>query len=183
MNILGFLMFLSFAGVIVISALGAIFAKKIVHSVLCAVVSFLAVAGLFFTLNADFIGSAQLVIYGVGVSILLAFGIMFTAKEDEDKLYLSNPIRLFLGIIAAMTLLSVMICFVSPDLNPKSDNAFLVKQPTIVQMKFLKKYGTSKIIGKRIFCDYVLPFELLSLLLLGAIVGTGYLAVKEREDV
>lgn len=176
---INFLMFCALSGMVVLTALWAIFARKIVHSVLGAAVCFLLIAGVFFTLNADFVGISQILIYGVGVSILLAFAIMFTSKDQENQLYVANPARLFFGFVAVAALFLSIGFFLVPDLLGK--DIFLIKAPTPQQAMVLHERGTSKIIGRRIFCDCVLPFELLSLLLLAGLVGAGYLASKEKE--
>lgn len=178
MEIINFIIFIILAGVILLSALVSVFAPKIVYSILGAVACFMSIAGIFFMLNADFVGIAQIFVYGVGVSILLAFAIMFTSKEQEKVLYLANPSRVILGMIFVSTLFWSITCFVSP--NKSISGIFLPKEPTKNQIGLLKNNGTSKIIGKRLFCDYVLPFELLSILLLAGIVGAGYLAGKEK---
>lgn len=179
MEIINFIMFAVLTIVIILSAISAVFLRKIVHSVLAAAICFLTIAGIFFTLNADFVGISQILIYGVGVSILLAFAIMFTTEDKSKSLYLSNLTRVFLGVTAVSALFVVMVFFISPDLKDK--NISLIKQPNASQLKNLREKGTSKIIGKRIFCDYVLPFELLSLLLLVGLVGAGYLAYKDED--
>ena len=180
MEIINFIIFIILAGLILSSALVAIFAKNIVYSILGAVVSFVSIAGLFFTLNADFVGIAQIFIYGVGVSILLAFAIMFTAKEQEKSLGLASPARIFLGLIFVLVLFFAISCFVFPKSQRSNQSVFWVIEPTQSQIELLRNNGTSKIIGKRLLCDYVLPFELLSLLLLAGIVGAGYLAGEEK---
>lgn len=174
------ILFFALSFILVLSALWAVFAPKIVHSVLGAAVSFLVIAGVFFTLNADFVGVSQILIYGVGVSILLAFAIMFTSKSQQGQLYLANPARLFFGFVAVAALFMAMSFFFVPSL--RGQKIFLLKSPTVAQREVLHERGTSKIIGRRIFCDYVLPFELLSLLLLAGLVGAGYLAVKEKRE-
>lgn len=176
-----FLMFFALSAMVVLSALWAIFARKIVHSVLGAAVCFLLIAGVFFTLNADFVGVSQILIYGVGVSILLAFAIMFTSKNQENQLYVANPARFFFGVVAVAALFLSIGFFLVPDLLGK--DIFLTKAPTATQAMILHERGTTKIIGRRIFCDYVLPFELLSLLLLAGLVGAGYLAGKDKGGV
>lgn len=179
MEIINLIMFAGLAAVIILSALLSVFLRNIVHSVLAAAVCFLTIAGLFFTLNADFVGVSQILIYGVGVSILLAFAIMFTSKDKDQNLYLSDFTRVFLGFAAVLALFLVMVFFVSPDLRGK--NILLTKQPTVSQIKSLREKGTSKIIGRAIFCDYVLPFELLSFLLLAGLIGAGYLANNDKK--
>ncbi len=180
MEIINFIMFVILAVVIVLSAISSVFLRNIVHSVLSAAICFLTIAGLFFTLNADFVGISQIFIYGVGVSILLAFAIMFTSKEKAEGLYLSNFVRVFLGFMAVSALFFVIFFFVSEDFRDK--NIFLEKQPSFNQLENIRQKGTSKIIGKAIFCDYVLPFELLSLLLLVGLVGSGYLADNDKKE-
>lgn len=180
MEILNFIIFIILAGLILLSALVAVFAKNIVYSILAAVICFMSIAGIFFTLNADFIGIAQIFVYGVGVSILLAFAIMFTAKEQEKNLYLANPSRILIGFVFVLALFLSINCFVAPNLFKSNKGIFLIKQPSQSQIELLHNSGTARIIGKRLFCDYVLPFELLSILLLAGIVGAGYLAGKEK---
>lgn len=178
-EIINFVMFLSLAGIVILSALLAVFLRNIVHSVFSAAICFLTIAGVFFTLNADFVGISQIFIYGVGVSILLAFAIMFTSKDKEKTLYLSGAVRVFLGLAAIFALFFVMTFFVSSGLKYKK--VFPEKQPTIEQAKIIEKEGTADTIGQAIFCDYVLPFELLSLLLLVGLVGAGYLANNDKK--
>lgn len=180
MEILNSIIFITLASAILFSALVAVFAKNIVYSILGAVVSFMSIAGIFFTLNADFVGIAQIFVYGVGVSILLAFAIMFTAKENEKDLYIANFGRVFLGLFFVLALFFSIKCFISPNSIKRNHGIFITKEPTVSQIVLLENNGTSKIIGKRLFCDYVLPFELLSILLLAGIVGAGYLAGKEK---
>jgi NADH:ubiquinone oxidoreductase subunit 6 (subunit J) len=180
MEIINFIIFIILAGVLILSALAAVFAPKIVYSILSAIISFMSIAGLFFTLNADFVGVAQIFVYGVGVSILLVFAIMFTSKKQEKSLYLANPTRIFLGFIFVSALFLSVSCFIAPNFFENKKGIFITKEPTVAQIELLKNNGTTKIIGKRLFCDYVLPFELLSVLLLAGIVGAGYLAGKEE---
>ncbi|MEI8378139.1 MAG: NADH-quinone oxidoreductase subunit J [bacterium] len=180
MEIINFIIFILLSSMILLSSLTAVFDRNIVHSVLGAVTCFMSIAGIFFTLNADFVGIAQIFVYGVGVSILLAFAIMFTAKEYEKTLYLTNPARIFLGLIFVSTLFLSISCFISPNLLQKNSVVFLTKKPSASQIELLQNNGTAKIIGKRLFCDYVLPFELLSVLLLSGVIGAGYLARKEE---
>lgn len=180
METINFIIFIILAGIILLSSLVAVFSKNIVYSILGAVTCFISIAGIFFTLNADFVGIAQIFVYGVGVSILLAFAIMFTAKEHENDLYLTNPARIFLGLIFVFSLFISISCFTAPNLAKNNNGIFLTKEPSTNQIELLKNNGTSKIIGKRLFCDYVLPFELLSILLLAGIVGAGYLARREK---
>lgn len=183
MEFLNSAVFLMFAAVIIFSSVFAVFVHKIEYCVLSAVVCFLSVGGLFLTLNADFIGVSQIMIYGVGVSILLVFAIMFTGKDNPKSLYLTNPLRIFLGFVFVLTFLSILIFFISPVLDPKSDGAFSFLGSFAAQIESIKQVGTAKFLGRRIFCDYVLPFELLSLLLLAGIVGVGYLAGGTKKDV
>ena len=180
MEIINFIIFIVLAGLTISSALVAVFAPRIVYSILGAVTCFMSIAGIFFTLNADFVGIAQIFVYGVGVSILLAFAIMFTSEKQEKSLHLANPVRTILGLMFVSVLFFSISVFVAPNFIKNNKGVFLTKEPTASQIELLKNNGTTKIIGKRLFCDYVLPFELLSVLLLAGIIGAGYLAGKEK---
>lgn len=182
MEVINFLIFLALSGVIILSALAVLFSPKIVYSVIGAVVCFLGVAGIFLQLNADFVGISQIVIYGVGISILFIFAIMLTSQEEEKNLWIALKPRLFVALLS-VGLLFTLIVFCITGGGKKFDNAgvFNIVDVEKSHIEFLKKEGTTNLIGQRLFTDYVLPFEILSLLLLAGIVGAGVLAGKDDE--
>ena len=84
-------------------ALAVINLKNIVHSVLCLIVTFLGVAGIFLTLRADFLAAVQVLVYAGAVSILVIFALLLV-NQGDGKMAETNPYSRFgyLGVAAAM---------------------------------------------------------------------------------
>lgn len=83
--------FILIAAVTIFSALGVVASKNIVHSALLLVVTFLGVAGLYFQMNAGFIGLVQILIYGGAISVLIIFAIMLVMDTEVEKTNLPSP--------------------------------------------------------------------------------------------
>lgn len=183
MEVINFLIFLALAGVIILSSLAVVFSPRIIYSVIGAIVCFMGVAGIFLQLNAEFIGVSQIVIYGVGISILFIFGIMLTAQEEEKNLWVALKPRTLIAIASA-GLLFLLCIFCITGGGQKIDNTgmFLTRVPQQEHIDFYKTQGPTDLLGQRLFADYVLPFEILSLLLLAGIIGAGVLATKEDKE-
>ena len=148
------------------SALGVVLLSSIVYSAFLLAMVFISISGLYILLNAGFVAAAQVLVYVVAVNILIRFGIMLVNKR-EDFQPLPNA---WIGKIATaavctglFALLSSMVLATSWQLSsavPAGDKAI-------------------EIIGQHFFSDFLLPFELASVLLLMALVGAIILARRE----
>lgn len=185
MDIIYTLFFLIISLVLIVSALGVVFAKSIVYSAVSLIVTFLSVAGIFILLNADFVGISQIIIYAVGITIVLLFAIMFTGKKSDEKLWVAiKPRTLFAMLIAFSLVLTIAFAVTDGFKKTAEDTGFFnIKPPAIETVEKLKKDGTTLIIGKALLTRYVLPFEILSLLLLAAIFGASVLARKSKDNL
>lgn len=165
----------SFAAFFVLSLLaigGAVFMisfNRVVHMVVSLGVTFISIAGLYVLLEAEFVAVSQILVYAGAISILMLFGIMLTrhnAVEDEGGRGV-NRIVAFIVVAAFFG-----ICFYGIQ------NTFW---PEAVQ---LTPEGSSNVkqIGLEVFTKYVIPFELLSVLLLVALVGAIIMAKKEGDN-
>jgi NADH:ubiquinone oxidoreductase subunit 6 (subunit J) len=170
--------------VLVISALGIIFLPRIVYSAVSMIVAFLAVAGIFVLLNADFVGISQVIIYAVGITIVMIFAIMLTSQFEDKKLLIAFKFRTLFGFGAAGLLFLSVIFAVTNGFTDLIENSklFLLNDPTIETLNILSTQGTTALIGRALLTKYVLPFELLSILLLGTIVGTVVIAGKDNSS-
>jgi NADH-quinone oxidoreductase subunit J len=150
--------------VAVASALGVILIRDIFRAALLLVVTFLTVAGLFVTLNADFVAAAQVLIYAGAISILLIFAVLLT--RDVQK---GNPSNrqtravVFLGALIAVTLI---VIFTNTEWNLSAD---------------APAENTTAAIADTVFDRFVLPFEIASAVLLAAVIGAIVIA-KENEE-
>jgi NADH-quinone oxidoreductase subunit J len=146
------------------TALAVILARDIFHAALFLIVCFFGVAGIYVTLNADFLAAVQVLVYIGAVSVLLIFGIMLTREPGKG----SPAGRLRLpAIVVALALLGVMIgSMVTFDWQTTSDTSSMV--------------GTRDIAGLLFDEDgYVMTFEIAGLMLLSAIIGAIVLVRKE----
>lgn len=167
------LFFFIIAGVLLISALGVVFLPRIVYSAVAMLIAFLSVAGIFVLLNADFVAVSQIIIYAVGITILMIFAIMLTGTREDKKLWLAVKFRSLAAVGAAGLLFAAIVASaVFAD--------FAVKEPSVEVIQTLQTEGTTATIGNALLTDYVLPFEVLSLLLLAAIIGAVLIAKKDR---
>jgi NAD(P)H-quinone oxidoreductase subunit 6 len=149
------------------AALGVVLFANIVYSAFLLGLVFLTISGLYILLNADFVAAAQILIYVGAVNVLILFGIMLVNKTPN---YTKVPRRWIrktataLVCIGLFALLGTMV-LVTPW-------AFSTTSPAVIDNTIVE-------IGKHFFSDYLLPFELASVLLLMAMVGAIILARRD----
>jgi len=138
--------------------------KNIVRAAVALIFSFCGMAALYVLLDAEFLAAVQVLIYVGGITILLLFAIMLTsriasktARVVNDQVILSAMVAvgLLVGLIYAST--SGLVMTAAPPLLPE----------------------TSPFLGRALLTTYALPFEVVSILLLAAMVGAIILARKE----
>jgi NADH-quinone oxidoreductase subunit J len=140
--------------------------KNLVHAALSLAATLAGIAGVFLVLHADFLALVQLVVYVGAVAVLFLFGLMLTrAPIGREALDSQNR---GLGVAVAGTLFVVLSALIIGAFGTTSVET--VVGPGI------------EVIGIAIFADWVLPFELLSMLLLGALIGAIMLARRETGE-
>ncbi|OGI02071.1 MAG: hypothetical protein A2Y25_03885 [Candidatus Melainabacteria bacterium GWF2_37_15] len=169
------LFFFLIAGVLLVSALGVVFLHRIVYSAVAMILAFLSVAGIFVLLNADFVAVSQIIIYAVGITIVMIFAIMLTGTREDKELWIAKKFRSIVALGSAGLLFLTII--VSSILA-----TFALQQPSDEVIQRLQTEGTTSTIGNALLTTYVLPFEVLSLLLLAAIIGAVVIAIKNKES-
>lgn len=149
------------------AALGVVLLSNIVYSAFLLGLVFISISGLYLLLNADFVAAAQILIYVGAVNVLILFAIMLVNKQED---FSSIPRRWIrqgaTAIVCAgiFVLLGTMVLITPWSLAP--DNSVVV-QDTVVA------------IGQHFFSDFLLPFELASILLLMAMVGAIIIARRD----
>lgn len=140
---------------------------KVVHMMLSLVLTFLSIAGLFVLLSAEFVAAVQVLIYSGAITIMMLFGIMLTKHNDEAKSKIS-PLRF------TVVLLSVAAFFVTVYIG--INDLTLGEQATELHV------NNTEQIGIALYSQYVIPFELTSVLLLVALIGAIILAKKDDKE-
>ncbi len=140
--------------------------RNIIHSAVAMMVCFGSLAGMYALLGAPIIAAAQVLIYLGAISVLILFAIMLTQAGDAN---LPSPFhrQVWLAALAALVLFGVIGWTITAT---DWGNATVI---IAVQISAL---------AKALFTDYALPFEILSLLLLAAIIGAIYLARRPEDD-
>ena len=161
----------------VASAFAVVFHKNIIYAALFLVVVFLSIAGFFILNNADFLAIAQTMIYAVGLIIVLLFGVMLTGQESFKPHAVSTGRKLAFGMLALF--FGAILFFAVTGLT---GGAFMGTRMMPETMAELQAVGSTAMLGKLLFKNYAVPFELASVLLLVAMMGAIILAKKEMMD-
>lgn len=148
--------FLSFLGIL--SALLVVFSKNPVHSVLYLIITFFVIAAHYVLLNAQFLAIVHVIVYAGAIMVLFLYVIMLLNLNQEAEPHKSNLIR-FAATISAGLLLLVLVGTL------KGTDQMLVQSAAPVEV------GLVKSLGRVLFKEYMLPFEISSILLLAAMVG------------
>ncbi|UIR55873.1 NADH-quinone oxidoreductase subunit J [Sphingobacterium sp. SRCM116780] len=151
-------------------ALMTIFTKNPVHSVLYLVVTFFTFTIHYILLNAQFLAVVNFIVYMGAIMVLFLFVLMLLNLNKDTEPMKSNLVKM-MGVVAGCCLVVVVFgAFRVFDLS----NPLVVKDPNI---------GLVKNLGKVLFKEFLLPFELSSILLLTAMIGAILLAKKETRKV
>ena len=159
--------------VVIIGALGVILLENIVYSAFLLGGVFMSVAGLYLLLNASFVAAAQVLVYVGAVNVLIIFAIMLVNKKEDLKAIENIKSRRIISTSICLTLLSLLIRVdLSNIWGLAEPNASIGEESTIR-------------IGEHLFSDYLLPFEVASVLLLMAMIGAIVLARRDvmNEDI
>jgi NADH-quinone oxidoreductase subunit J len=150
-------------------ALLVVFSKNPVHSVLYLILTFFAIGGHYVLLNAEFLAIVNVIVYAGAIMVLFLHVIMFLNLNQEAEPHKSNLLK-FAATISAGLLLIVLIGALKGTslLTPGANNSVSV--------------GDVKTLGKVLFSEFLLPFEVSSILLLAAMVGAVMLGKPEKNQ-
>ena len=163
----GTIFFFMLAGVIVLSALGVALAPNILYSAFALLGTLGGVAGLYLYLGADFVGIAQLLIYVGGILVLILFAVLLTNRIGEVKITNMSS-GLMVGAPAAISVMAIIVKLALGTPWPLTEEAVA---PTTARL------------GDAFLREFLLPFELASLVLLVALVGAMVIARRAAKEV
>ncbi len=167
-------LFYAFAALILISAVLTITRRNVVHCAIFLIGALLGVAGLFLLQGAEFLAGVQIILYIGGVVVLYLFVIMLVpVSEEARQRRFAN--QKWLGLLAGAVLIAELGVLLSRGVG-----AFRLAEP--VAPAALGEVGNnSELVGQVLFSEYLLPFELASILLLVAIIGAVVMAKVRPE--
>jgi len=175
------IIFFILAAITLTSALVVVTMRNLFHAALALMVSFLGVAGIYVLLEAGFLGMAQLLVYIGAISILIIFAIMMTRRlmQTSETPFNTQAVGALVGSAIALVILVVVISRLYP-LVPSAETllgAAPQVDPAILDSS-VARMGRSFVSADA----YFLPFELASVLLLAALVGSIIIAWPRRGE-
>jgi len=163
------LFFYLFAAVAIVPACVVVFSRNLVHSAFALLFTLLGMAALYILLGADFLGMTQVLVYVGGILILLVFGVMFTQKIYDVRARTNDFFNLPLGVIIGGVTFFLLYFGIGLAVPWK-----LVAQT--------ESKPTASALGELLLTRYLLPFEVISILLLVVLVGAVVVAKKEQPE-
>jgi NADH-quinone oxidoreductase subunit J len=159
------MVFFFFATIAVVFALVVVLHRNPVVSAISLVATFFALAVMYVLLEASFLAALQVIVYAGAIMVLFLFVIMLLnlQRQEEER---THPIQHFLGWTGATSFAITLVWFLTRAVYPE-----LPRTPFM---------SDARAIGFRLFDAYIFPFEMVSILLLAAIVGALVLTQKSR---
>ena len=155
-------MFITFAFITLLGALGMLLQKNVIVAGLCMVAAFFGVAGLFVLLANPVAAALQIIVYTGAIMVLVLFVIMMLNSHEEEKAETSRPIQRWVSVALVVVLAvgAVKLVMASPGLKSLAITGGAVPGAMTLQK-----------VGFTLFADHLLGFEVAGLLLLVAMIG------------
>ena len=153
--------FWALAGILLASALAVVLTKNLFHSVLYLALALTGTAGIFLTLDAEFLAAVQLLLYAGGVVTIVVFAIVVTDRLVGERISQTSRHVLSGAVVAGAVLLALL--------------SFIARAPLGGERPLMEE-DLTRAIGQALLTRFVLPFELLGVLFLIVLLGATYFA-------
>ncbi len=165
------------------SAVFVVISTSLVRSIFMLFVTLFAVAGLYIFALADFIALTQIVIYVGGVLVMMLFALMLSNKELLNNLEKNNPKMLGLRHLPAIIItLSIAVILFNAFTNINFDKVKWIKSAVFLGDVHQAKNNQVNHIGINIMTNFMLPFEIVSIFLMMALIGAAHLVRKDNQN-
>ena len=167
-DVVSSVLFYLLATMCVCSSLAVVISRNIVRTAVSLLMGLLGVAGLYLSLHAEFLAAVQLVVYAGGTLVLIIFGVMLT-NNSTYQLYRPKRIEVAVAVLMAVmlgvTLITAILKAGFGNRVEGANDAYPVLN-----------------LGQALLGDFLVPFELISVLLLAVMIGAAYLAKARRRE-
>jgi NADH-quinone oxidoreductase subunit J len=170
------IIFLIIAFVTLFSAMIVVTERNLFHAALAMMASFFGVAGMYVLLEAGFLAAAQLLVYIGAISILIIFAIMLTRRLMQSSESPFNSQSLWGAVAAAITFVGLLVIVVQAW--PENDIPISAQVSEAVLQDGVANLGVALVSPNA----FVVPFEVASVLLLAALVGSIFIALPEKNE-
>ncbi len=163
------ILFYVLAGLTVLSALLMVFSRNPIHSILYLIITFFCISGHYILLNAQFLAVVNIIVYAGAIMVLFLFVVMLMNLNSEKKSF-GTPIKITVASLVSLLFIILTIGIITENGAPQ----------TQVEMA-TGEIGLIHNLGKILYSEYVLPFELSSILFISAMIGAVILSKKDKE--
>lgn len=167
------IIFYVIATICTLSAIGVVVSNNPVHSGVFLVVCFLNIAAIFVMLGAEFLAVVQVIVYTGAILVLVLFVLMLVDPDDLPEFHTGRPIQRYVAfLLGALLLLELGAVIINRTVTGTrgSDSAVAIEAVG----------GNTQALGRVLFTDYLLAFEVISLVLTVGVIGAIVLALPER---
>jgi NADH-quinone oxidoreductase subunit J len=162
------LVFFALSSLTLISALIVVFSKNPMYSVLSLIVCFFTIAGHYVLLNAQFLAITHIIVYAGAIMVLFLFVVMLLNLNAETEPHKSPKLKIAATISGGMLFLTLIAALRTTQLGT------FTAPPA-------SELGLVQHVGQKLFTDYLLPFEISSILFLSAMIGAVVLAKRDKH--
>ena len=166
--------FYVFATLSVLSALGVLFLRSPIHCALSLVGTFFCLGAIYVMLNAEFVAVIQVLVYAGAIMVLFLFVLMLLSSKDNEKYANKWSIgKLLAGLLSLGIFVQIASLFTAEELQLGPKGAYTIE--------ILEEVGSIVLIGRLLFTDYILSFEIIAILLLIAVIGAVVIAKRRFQ--
>ena len=160
-------------------AAGMVFSRSAVHSVIAFLFSMLSIAGCFLAMEAEFLGIAQVLVYAGGIVVLFLFVVMLVemTKFKEKTIFMLQAKFAVPAVLLAV--IGFLGAFRGAIFGPRSVEALVLRKDLVADGLNVAA-NNAQAVSRGLYADFLLPFEILSVILLVALIGAVVLAKAER---
>ncbi len=168
--------FLLVAALAILSALGMVAMRNPVHSAILLVITFVQIAGVFVMLGAEYLAVVQIIVYTGAILVLLLFVIMLVDVDDLPEFHTAEPLTRVVGaLLGLMLLIEVAIAIGTRTITGAQGTATPEIEAALG--------GNTQALGRVLYTQYLLPFEVISMVLTVGVLGAIVLAMPERLGI
>jgi NADH:ubiquinone oxidoreductase subunit 6 (subunit J) len=169
------MLFYIFAILAIVSGAYMVLTRNLLYAGFSLLITLLSIAGIYVLLFADFIAVTQLMVYVGGVLVLILFGIMLSSRVHDKSVLSENVNTVWGALVAGLIVVGLSYSIL------KSNISSLPWLQTMEMDVLGNQKSTVQTIGIKLMTDFVLPFEIASLLLLIALMGAAYIATDKQK--
>jgi NADH-quinone oxidoreductase subunit J len=162
------LIFYILSALSIVSALFVVFSRSPIYSVLSLIVCFFSIAGHYVMLNAQFLAIVHIIVYAGAIMVLMLFTVMLLNLNKSTEPHKTNLTKIMAIVSGGLLMLTLLASI-------KSEKLGAYQAPKVSDIGYVQN------VGMKLFTDFLLPFEISSVLFVSAMIAAVVLAKKERN--